>query len=272
MRLLATITLATAAALAAPAVCSAAEATPLRAEGSEWVLQTAGGPLRSADLVGAQLRLAGGAVLRIDSARFTREGAGTGWWAHELSVQSTQGWQPLCAAHSDGTHYAVVLPGREQADGSLADDPTRYAVSCTSGALAKCLRMGYAPWTPTMTAAQSDPAGTLLPMFNACVRMVRGDYGGAGVPFTENGQRIDVYDDAGLQRADMQPSQAFEAGWNEHGAVCVHHMRVAGKLADGELEARFPRLRGRVGAVCTESFARSHGATVFNRSADTTPR
>ncbi|MEO6276460.1 ADYC domain-containing protein [Roseateles sp.] len=266
MRLFAAFMLAFAAALVAPASASAAEASPLRAEGSEWVLQTASGTLRSADLVGAQLRLAGGAVLRIDSARLTNDGAGPGWWAHELSVQSAEGWQPLCAAHSDGTHYAVVLPGREQADGSLADDPTRYAVSCTNGALTKCVRMGYAPWSP------KAEGGTLLPMFNACVRMVRGDYGGGGVPFTENGQKIDVYDDAGLQIADMSPSQVFEAGWNEHGAVCVHHMRVAGKLAAGELEARFPQLRGRVGAVCTEAFARAHGATVFNRSADTTPR
>lgn len=261
------ITLVTA--LAAPATCLAAEAMPLRAEGGEWVLQTDSGMLRSADLVGAQLRLAGGAVIRIDSARYTTDGAAQGWWAHELSVAAPQGWQPLCSTHSDGTHYAVVLPGREQADGSLAADPSRYAVSCTNGALAKCVRMGYAPWSPL---PQPSQGGAMLPLFNACVRMVRGDYGGAGEAFTENGRKIDVYDDAGLQKADLDPAQAFEAGWNEHGAVCVHHLRVAGKLAPGELEKRFPRLRGRVGATCTEAFARAHGATVFNRSADTSTR
>jgi hypothetical protein len=258
-------------ALAAAALCGglagAASDSPqatdarLRAEGSQWVLKTTGGTLRSPELVGAELVLAGGARLRIDSARPASDGPGRSWWAHELSVMTElQGWQPLCAPHSDGTTYAVVLPGREQPDGSLADDPASYAVSCTSGALAKCLRMGYEPW-------QTTPAGQpVRAAFNACVRMVRGDYGGAGEPWTENGRQIDVYDTLGVQTPDMAPSQSFEAGWNEHGAVCVHHMRVAGKLSLQALEARYPQLRGRTGAVCTEAFARSHGATVFNRS------
>jgi hypothetical protein len=250
----------------ADAATDTAEAR-LRAEGSQWVLKTASGTLRSPDLVGAELVLAGGARLRIDSATPASDGPGRGWWAHGLSVMTElQGWQPLCAAHSDGTTYAVVLPGREQLDGSLADDPNSYAVSCTSGALAKCLRMGYEPWRTT-------PAGQpVRAAFNACVRMVRGDYGGAGEPWTENGRQIDVYDVLGVQTPDMAPTQTFEAGWNDKGAVCVHHMRVAGKLSLAELEARYPQLRGRTGAVCTEAFARSHGAAVFNRSDDTTAR
>jgi hypothetical protein len=262
----------TLAAAAASTLCGApahaapaAPAAQLRAEGTQWVLKTDGGLLRSADLVGAQLVLAGGAVLRIDSARPESDGPGRGWWAHQLSVLTElQGWQPLCAAHSDGTSYAVVLPGREQPDGMLADDPASYAVSCTSGALAKCLRMGYEPW---QTASGGRPVRAA---FNACVRMVRADYGGHGEPFTENGRRIDVYDDLGVQTPDLDPKQAFEAGWNEQGAVCVHHARVAANVSLAELEARYPQLRGRTGAVCTEAFARAHGATVFNRS-DNTP-
>jgi len=238
---------------------------PLRAEGTEWVLQTAGGTLRSADLVGAELRLAGGAVLRIDDARRTSDGGARGWWAHEISVRTElQGWQPLCAAHSDGTHYAVVLPGREQPDGSLADDPASYAVSCTSGALAKCLRMGYEPWQRL-----PDGTGSLRPTYNACVRLVRADYGGRGVPHTETGHRIDVFDPLGIQKADLDPGQVFEAGWSDQGAVCVHHLRIAGKLSLAELEVMYPRLQGRTGAVCTEAFARTHGALLFNRSDET---
>ncbi|MEO6277415.1 ADYC domain-containing protein [Roseateles sp.] len=240
---------------------AAAPAAPLRAEGTEWVLQAPGGSLRSADLVGAELRLAGGAVLRIDSAQRVSDGGARSWWAHELSVQTDlQGWKPLCAPHSDGTHYAVVLPGREQADGSLADEPASYAVSCTSGALAKCLRMGYEPW-------QTTPQGaSMRGTYNACLRMVRADYGGHGLAYTENGRQIDVYDTQGVQQADMLPGQAFEAGWSESGAVCVHHVRVAHKLTLAELESLYPTLRGRVGEVCTEAFARAHGALTFNRS------
>ena len=33
-----------------------------------------------------------------------------------------------------------------------------------------------------------------------------------------------------------------------------------------ELEVLYPALRGRTGAICTEEFARAHGALVFNRS------
>jgi len=238
-----------------------AAAAPLRAEGTEWVLQTESGALRSADLVGAELRLAGGAVLRIDSVQHVGAGPERGWWAHELSIRTElQGWQPLCAPHSDGTHYAVVLPGREQADGSLSEDATAFALSCTSGALAKCLRMGYEPWQTTPTG---EP---LRSTFNACVRMVRADYGGHGVPYTENGRQIDVYDPLGVQRPDLLPGQHFEAGWSEHGAVCVHHVRVEHKLTLAQVESLYPPLRGRVGEICTEDFARAHGALVFNRS------
>jgi hypothetical protein len=254
-------------ATALAAGASSPAAAPLRAQGTEWVLQTPAATLRSADLVGAELALAGGARLRIDSARPTSDGPGRSWWAHQLSVLAgPQGWQPLCAAHSDGTTYAVVLPGSEQPDGSLDDDSTRYAVSCTSGALAKCLRMGYEPW-------QTTPAGQpVRAVFNACVRMVRADYGGQGEALTENGRRIDVYDSLGVQTPDLDPTQHFEAGWNERGAVCVHHVRVAANASLAALEARYPQLRGRTGAICTEAFARAHGATVFNRSDDSSAR
>ena len=33
-----------------------------------------------------------------------------------------------------------------------------------------------------------------------------------------------------------------------------------------QLEARYPRLKGRTGAICTEDFARAHGAVIFNHS------
>jgi hypothetical protein len=46
----------------------------------------------------------------------------------------------------------------------------------------------------------------------------------------------------------------------------VHHPRVAEKVTLAELKARYPQLRGRTGAICTEEFARAHGALIFNRS------
>jgi len=38
------------------------------------------------------------------------------------------------------------------------------------------------------------------------------------------------------------------------------------QLVGAELERQYPALRGRTGAVCTEAFARAHGAFLFNRS------
>lgn len=137
-------------------------------------------------------------------------------------------------------------------------DAEQFALTCSSGAQGKCLRLGYLPWA-TAQALAAD-------RFNACVRMIRGDYGGSGEGFTENGHRIDIYDDAGLQRPDNVPEQAFEAGWSAEGAVCVHHVRVARNATLAALAQRFPRLQGRTGAACTEAQARALGAVVFNRS------
>lgn len=262
MRTLLSITLVAFSGLANTAFADAKGAASLRAEGTEWVLRTPhGGQLRAADLVGAQLRFTGGAVVHVDSARLEGNGAGRHWWAYELSVQMpSQDWQPLCKPHSDGTHYAIVLPGQEEANGSLTEDPEAFAISCTSGALAKCLRIGYEPWKGTPNGDSMRSA------YNACVRMMRADYTGRSIPYTVDGQRIDVYDVHGIQVASELSDQVFEAGWDEHGAVCVHHVRVGDKLTLQELEAAMPRLRSNVGAVCTEAHARKLGALVFNRS------
>ena len=85
---------------------------------------------------------------------------------------------------------------------------------------------------------------------------------------TRDGMRIDVYDDRHVQTADNDPAQRFEAGWTEHGAVCVAHPRVKANGSLADLGKAIPRLTGRLGAdVCTEESARAQGAVLFNRSA-----
>jgi hypothetical protein len=100
--------------------------------------------------------------------------------------------------------------------------------------------------------------------------MVRADYGGRGEGTTRNGMRIDLYDIEGINSPDrsaLSRDLVFEAGWNAEGAVCVNHPRVAENVTLAEIERRWPKLAGRTGAICTEEFARSHGAVIFNRSA-----
>ncbi|MBK6294687.1 MAG: hypothetical protein IPF55_10645 [Rhodoferax sp.] len=119
-------------------------------------------------------------------------------WQHQLSVADSSGsWHNACTPHSDGTSTAMLVPGREQGDGTIDHDATAFAITCTSGA-----------------SAQQD----------------------------------------------------FEAGWGPAGAVCVRHVRVKNNVTLEQLEAHYPALRGRVGVVCTEAFARAQGALVFNRS------
>jgi hypothetical protein len=79
---------------------------------------------------------------------------------------------------------------------------------------------------------------------------------------------IDLYDFQGVQKPDLAPEQTFEAGWAPDGAVCVHHVRVKENTTLAALEAKYPRLKGKTGAICTEEFAKSQGAIMFNRSKD----
>jgi hypothetical protein len=242
--------------LVAGAPSALADGDPRMAvEGTEFVVtQGDGRVLRSRDLVGAVLdvKFAGRAMrLRIAAVEPDPEDRSGTVWLHTLeSRDATGSWINFCSAGPDGRRQGFPLAG----------GPDGVELSCTAGAIAKCVRFGYRRW-------DSAADGTALaPLHAACVRMVRGDYGGSGEAWTRNGMRIDLYDDRGVQRPDNAPDDAFEAGWSPEGAVCVHHVRVADRTSLAALEARYPALRGRTGAVCTEEFARAHGAVVFNRS------
>ena len=80
-------------------------------------------------------------------------------------------------------------------DGALVDvmlsehrDQNAFALICTGGAIGKCVRWGYKPW-------RSGPDGVALWDYHqACVRMVRADYGGDGVGHTRDNTPVDVFD------------------------------------------------------------------------------
>ncbi len=226
-------------------------------EGTEFVVTLGSGRvLRSKDLIGAvvDVRFEGEkAKLRITGAEpDPTEPSGTVWLHTVEAPQADGSWANFCTPGPDGRQQGFPL--RDAAGG--------LEFTCTSGALGKCVRFGYRQWT-------TGPDGTsLAPLHAACVRMVRGDYGGQGQAFTKNGMLIDIYDPLGIQTLDGPQGQAFEAGWTPAGAVCVHHVRVKENVTLAQLEAGFPQLRGRTGAVCTEGFARQNGAILFNRSAE----
>lgn len=218
--------------------------------------------LRSPELVGAVLELRSGLRVRIDAVERERDHHGRPLWLHTFSAQEADGtWTNLCQVGPDGRRAGFPVQGRQAADGSLTEGRSGvFELTCTGGALAKCVRFGYAPSETRLDGR------AMRDLFNACVRMVRADYGGDGRGSTRDGMVIDLYDIWDIQTPDRLEEHEFEAGWSPDGAVCVHHVRVKENVSLKDLESRYPRLSGRIGPVCTEEFARSHGALLFNRS------
>jgi hypothetical protein len=151
--------------------------------------------------------------------------------------------KPFCEADPDGRNLAIPYPTPGIGQG--------FAITCSSGAVGKCFRFGYRPWT----------GAQLAHLHAACVRMVRADYSGDDNPWTRNGMQIDIYEDMHTQTSTDDPAQAFEAGRNENGAVCVAHVRVKENGSLDDIAAKEPRFAGKLGPVaCTEVSARTLGA------------
>ena len=228
----------------------------LGVDGTEIVVELSDGrTLRSRDLVGAVLKVrfeGEPAEVRIAAVEADPDDKSKTVWLHTLEGRQADGsWSNLCTAGPDGRRQGFPLQG-----------PQGLELTCSSGALGKCVRMGYRPW------AVGPDGGSLAPLHAACLRMVRADYGGDGKAWTKDGMRIDIYDPQRIQTAEDDPVDRFEAGWSPEGAVCVRHVRVKENPTLPALEAAYPRLAGRTGAICTEDFARANGAILFNRSKD----
>ena len=119
----------------------------------------------------------------------------------------------------EGRTLGFPVQGVTTDDGRYIPDDGQFTFTCTSGAMAKCIRFGYPPWG---TAADGRP---LLDHFRACTRMVRGDYCGNGSAHTRDGTLINMYDRVGIQVSEPTPDLTFEAAWGPDGAVCVNHTR-----------------------------------------------
>lgn len=169
---------------------------------------------------------------------------------------ATGTWRNACEPDPDGRRLGFPLAGAFTADGRYVALPGRILITCTGGAEGKCVRFGYKPWRTT-------PDGIdLAPYYQACVRLVRADYGGDGVGHTRNGTPIDIFDRIGIQRDEVAPGMTFEAAFGPDGAVCVAHTRLPDVLSMHDLAEHYPRLAGHVGTRCDDT---AH-ALVFVRS------
>ncbi|MEJ7598993.1 MAG: ADYC domain-containing protein [Kofleriaceae bacterium] len=110
------------------------------------------------------------------------------------------------------------LPEWRRRRGWLARYPAQLPFACRGqGAIAKCVEMGYKPW------AAVGGVG-LRAHHTACVRMVRGDYCGDGRAWTQDGNKINVYDALGIQRDEAPWS--IDAEWTTAGATCIRKSRA----------------------------------------------
>jgi hypothetical protein len=222
--------------------------------------------LASPELIGAVLDVADEAgrtmTVRIDAVAPDPSDRDGDVWLHQFSVRgiATGGWRNLCTTPGpDGIVAGFPLAGSWTSDRRHLQGSSSFTVTCTAGAIGKCLRFGYKPWRD---AAAGEP---LWDYHQACVRMVRADYAGDGIGYTRDGTLIDLSDRLGIQRPEADPARpalAFEAAWGPDGAVCVRRTRIPEVLSTNDLAERYPQLADRIGPDCTEAV----GALMWNRS------
>lgn len=135
-----------------------------------------------------------------------------------------QTWQNYCRATNHFAAKAIALRGIWDRRGTYQGEENRITLSCLSGALAKCVRLGYKPW-------QTIQGQSLKAYHQACVRMIRADYCGDGTTHTRDGTQIDIYDRLGIQKRNIIPKMSFEAAWGSDGAQSIYHTRYPEDLA-----------------------------------------
>jgi ADYC domain-containing protein len=247
--------LAIALATAAPAPAPAQQA--LTAAGTEFVLTTPDGrTLHGADLVGATLNIAAAGKqveIMIKSVEEDPHAVGGRVFLHQFVVKDEAGMQvDMCNPDTQRRSLGFPVP----------DGHGGFALTCTSGAVGKCIRWGYRPW-------EEQPGGPpLAALHQACVHMARADYGGDGRATTREGMLIYWCDRFGLRPCGEDAPVAFEAAWGRDGAICVAHPRIRENVSLEQLAERYPWLKSHLGpAACSEdSAAQDPAALLFNRS------
>ena len=243
--------------VAAAPVMAAAQAA-LTVEGTELVLTTPSGRvLRSADLVGATLQVGTGAgqmKVTIRSVMDDPDAIGGRIVLHHFVVADDNGRSvDLCSPDAQGGSLGFPVPNGHGG----------FDLTCTSGAVGKCIRWGYRPWE------EKTDGPPLRALHQACTHMVRADYGGDGRSTTRDGTLIYFCDRFGVRPCSKQAPVPFEAAWGTDGAICVARPRIPENISLKELAARYPRLKPRLGHVCNQASAlRDPDVLLFNHSGD----
>ncbi|WP_343073287.1 ADYC domain-containing protein [Pyxidicoccus fallax] len=148
------------------------------------------------------------------------------WYRIEAWNPVAQEWENPCTA--DGrvpAPRAVAVSGVWDGTGARRDVPGKLTLACENGAISKCVRWGYKPWT-------ERNGKSLVDLHQACTRMARADYCGNGRSHTRDYTVIDMYDGFGVLSPTTQASEdfdpkkiTFEAAWAPDGATCISRTR-----------------------------------------------
>jgi hypothetical protein len=212
--------------------------------------------LHSADLVGATLTIRADGrdtEVTIKAVEEDRRANGGRVVLHHFVIKGASGkFTDLCAPDAEGRSLGFPV----------ADGRGGFELTCTSGAIGKCVRWGYRPW-------DERPGGPpLRALHRACIHMARADYGGDGRASTREGTLIHVCDRFGVRPCRDDAPLAFEAAWGAEGAVCVARVRVSENISLQDLAKRYPRLTPYLGpAACGQDIGmRDPTVLLFNRS------
>jgi hypothetical protein len=158
-------------------------------------------------------------------------------YLYDLSVAAagSSEWRSLC---TDGAGSPVpAIPIRNYWNtqtGARIDNPDVVTFACTSGALGKCVRLGYRPWAQAARCTgEVCSAVSLADYHQACTRMIRADYCGNGTSYTLDGTLIEVYDELSPPILTNTMGWSVEGQWNPGGASCVGEARHAELLMLG---------------------------------------
>ena len=147
-------------------------------------------------------------------------------------------WTSLCSDAAGNPVAAIPILNYWNAQtGARIDNANVVTFACVSGALGKCVRLGYRPWSSAMRCTKGTcSAVSLADYHQACTRLIRADYCGNGTSYTLNGTLIEVYDGLSPQIQRQTESWNIEGKWNPGGASCIGEARHAELLTKG----RFP--------------------------------
>ena len=121
-----------------------------------------------------------------------------------VAADPSGGRDDAVARHEERDRVAAQgVPG----GGSYHPESSDFTIACRGSAIAKCVELGYKPWTGVTSQLAS------------CVRLLRADFCGTGTSYTKDGQLVNLYDNLGIQK-DTE-AWSLEAGWNPQGATCI---------------------------------------------------